>query len=301
MGVPFDLYISRASSFDVVRGEPATDESAYPAALISADEFHSLMGPAPATRKGDALYWVRHPEGDPWFAIEWTRGGHVRLSASYTHHRFLRNLGDMFDQALGMAAALEARLIEEVGGREVAATNIDGLMDPKGEYVALQAATWRHAVELLDERGHAPLEYPLGAIDSVSEPLVVHVVPERPSSFDSVRIALARDASGTRVEAVNEVALCLLGADDRRLAKVLLRPDGRWQIWPWHGQAPFARVAATVLRAAETIEDAVGGHVFLQGRPFDDALRRDVRARIDGLSVDFYTWQAECEAQAAAK
>jgi hypothetical protein len=76
--VPFDLHISRASSFDVVMGGEA---ELPPPAPISLEEFHALMDPAPAMKKSDVVSWVRHAEGDPWFAAEWiTEGGVERAS-----------------------------------------------------------------------------------------------------------------------------------------------------------------------------------------------------------------------------
>jgi len=304
--VPFDLYISRASSFELVRGEPASEkpqgffsklfsskQSASPPkppSPISAEHFHALLASAPASKQSDSVYWVRHVDGDPWFAAERKAEGHVVLSASYSHHRFLRNLGYMFDQGLLIAEALQARLFEEVGGQEVTAQNFKELIDRNGSYVELQLNTWRSVMEMLDAQAKAPLEYPIGPIDAVSEFLVFHVMPERNVTANAMRSTLGQQVPGVKAELVQENAICLIGEDDKTLAKVLLRPDGNWQIWPSRGRAPFAQLAPCVVRAAECIHAEVRGQMELCGRPFDEALRREVRARIDGLSVDFYIW-----------
>jgi hypothetical protein len=94
-------------------GEPDTEllEGAPPA--ISLEEFRECMSLAPAREIKPGEYWVRHPEGDPWFVAAWKPPGHILLSTSYTHHRFLRNLADMFDQGLAIATNFGARLSEE--------------------------------------------------------------------------------------------------------------------------------------------------------------------------------------------
>jgi hypothetical protein len=309
--VPFDLWLSRAPSFEALRGGPGTTDAsastsappspgffarlfAKPAPRthpISVAELHSLMKSAPATLEGEALYWVRHAEGDPWFAVEWKPEGHLRLSTSTTHHHFLRNLGDMFDYGLRVAGAMEARLFESVGGSEVTAENIDELLDPKGSYLAERASAWRAAIETLDTRVRAALEYPLDAADSADEFLLFQVIPKQTPSVESVRAALERDLPDARIEIVKDVAMHLVGADDEKaLAKILRLPDGDWQVWPSPGQAAFARVASAVVGAAECIHREVGGELHFRGRPFDEATRSEVRSRMGGLAVEFLAW-----------
>lgn len=304
--MPFDLYVSRAGTYGAMRGDQSagprqgffarvfSKSSAAPAsppAPITSDEFHAVMRGAPSSAKGDHLYWVHYPDGDPWFVAEWKADGRVLLSTSYSNHRYLRNFADMFDQGLRISGELNARLFEEVGEREITKSNIDSVLAPDGKYVALQVSTWRHAIAQLSEQATAPLEFPLGPIDIVSEYLLFHVVPERPIADDSVPALLAHAQEGVNVQVAQEGAWYAVDADgDKGLAKVLRRPDGKWQVWPAWGQASFPRVAATTVALAENLHRAAGGEIQFLGRPFGESLRKEIRARVGGLGVDFYEW-----------
>jgi hypothetical protein len=285
--VPFDLYVSRAATFDAMGGDPP----------IRSEEFHAVMYGAPAERKAGHLYWVRYPDGDPWFVAEWKPEGNVLLSTSYSSYRYLRNFADMFDQGLRIAGQLDARLFEEVDQSEITEENIDALLAPNGKYVALQAGTWRHAIEKISAGGNAPLEYPLGPFDIVSEYLIFHVVPERRVEDGSVAQSLERTLSGVKIEVAAEGAWCAVDTDgDTWLTKVLHRPDGKWQVWPAWGRSPFSRIAETTVAVAEQLHRMVGGEIQFLGRRFDAALRDEVRANIDGLGVDFYVWTQQLPA-----
>ena len=280
--MPFDLYISRATTFGASSPRPITSE-----------ELQGAMSGAPATRKADHVYWVRHPDGDPWFVVEW-KAGQVLLSTSYSHHRYLRNFPDMFDQGLVLAESLGARLFEEVEQREVTRSNVDELLHPDGKYVELQAGTWRGAMDRLARQANAPLEYPLGPFDVVSEYLVFHLAPARPIEDDAVPALLERATSGVKVHAAREGTWCAIEvAGERWLTKILRRADGQWQIWPAWGQSPFPGIAATTVAVAEELHRAAGGELRFLGRPYDDSLRESVHARLDGLGVDFYLWTQE--------
>jgi hypothetical protein len=274
--MPFDLILSRATG------------------PIARDHLRDVMQGAPAVRKSDDVYWVSHQDGSPWFAVEWRAEGRVVLSTSYTNPRFLRNFPDMFDLGLRLAQALGARLIEEVNSTVVTPRNIDSLLAPRGNYVELQAATWRHAVEQMATSGQAPLELPLGQVDLVGEYLVFHVVPERDTAAlaDAAVTALVTGAAAG-IEARTEGTgtwLAVEAADKQWLTRVLRRDDGAWQVWPAWGMAPFARIATTTIAIAEALAAAAGGAFLFLGLPYDDALRAEVHARRAGLGVDFYLW-----------
>jgi hypothetical protein len=267
-----------------------------PSAGITREEFHAVMRGAPATRKADDVYWVSYPDGDPWFVAEWKPDGTVLLSTSYSNARYLRNFPDMCDQAIKIARQLDARVFEEVEGREMTERNLDGFLDPSGEYVALQAGTWRHAIAQMSAQAQAPLEYPLGPIDIVSEYLLFHILPERPIEHDDVSALLQRALRAVEVEVAAEGAWSVNDAEeDRWLTKVLHRQDGKWQVWPQWGQSPFRRIAETTVAAAEHVHQAAGGEIQFLFRAFDDSLRSEVRARCDGLGVDFYTWARQLD------
>jgi hypothetical protein len=298
--MPFDLYVSRAATFDAMnqnsagrrkQGFFARMRSTPDMAPITNEEFHAVMRGAPAERKADHIYWVLTQDGDPWFAAEWKGEGNVLLSTSYSNHRYLRNFADMFDQGLRVAEELDAHLFEEVGGRETTRKNIDALLAPTADYVKLQVGTWHQAMAQLSEKAHAPLEYPLGPIDIVSEYMAFHVTPERAIEHDSVAPLFERTLKSVRVRVAQEAAWCAVDTDgDKWLTKVLHRPDGKWQVWPAWGQSGFSRIAETTLAAAEELHRMAGGDIHFLGRPFEGSLREEARARTNGLGVDFYLW-----------
>jgi len=305
--VPFDLYVSRARTFGAMRGDQSAGQKqgffarvvaklsaeaqGGPPSPITSDEFHAVMDGAPGERKSEHLYWVPHPDGDEWFVAEWKAEGNVLLSTSYSNHRYLRNFADMFDQGLRISGRLNAHLFEEVGQREITPSNIDSVLAPDGKYVGLQAGTWRAAMAQLSEQARAPLEYPLGPIDLVSEYLLFLVVPERLIGDDSVPTLLAHAQAGVNIQVAQQGAwLAVDAAGDKGLTKVLRRPDGKWQVWPAWGQASFSRIAETTVALAETLHRAVGGEIQFLGRPFDESLRKETRSRLGGLGVDFYEW-----------
>jgi hypothetical protein len=314
--VPFDLYVSRAPSFAEVTAPSPTEPglSARPGAPhsipIALEDFHALMGTAPATKSGDVAYRVRHPEGDPWFVAAWEPPGNLVLSTSYSYHRAIRNLIDMVYQGLNIARHFEARLFEEAGEEEIAAQNVDELMDVKGQYLGLHAAAFRNAMKMLDTECQAPLEYPVGPIDVVSEYFVFHVEPSRELAVDEVRAVLERQVKGAKVDvaksqhgALAEANALLLSdaTDGKRLVKALLLNDRQWQVWPAHGQAPFSRTANAALRVAESIASETQGRATFNRRAFDGALRDAVHLRVNGLGVDFLTWlQASAWGDASA-
>ena len=157
--------------------------------------------------------------------------------------------------------------------------------------VALQVGTWREAMAQLSEQARAPLEYPLGPIDMVSEYLLFHVVPARLVADDSVPALLEHAPVGVNLRVAQEGAWCAVDADgDKGLTKMLRRPDGKWQVWPAWGQASFSRIAETTVALAENLHRAAGGEIQFLGRPFDELLRKEIRSRLGGLGVEFYEW-----------
>lgn len=285
--MPYDLYVSRGVLFGV---EVGPDVPAAPAGQepIGSAEFHEALRGAPATRAGEHVYWVRHEEGDPWFAAQWEPRGQILLSTSYTHHRFLRNLGDLVDQGMALAEQLSAHLFEEVRGLEITPAMVDELLEPQGEYVQRQAATWRGGIEKMWSEGAAALEYPLGPVDLVSEYFGFHLAPAQAVGDEAVPALLER--GGVRAEAVQPGAWCGVDPEGVRLVRVLRVPDGRWQIWPAWGRAPFSRLAAATLAAAEALHALAGGDLRFLGQPFDGALREAVRGKLPGLGVEFFLW-----------
>jgi hypothetical protein len=236
------------------------------------------------------VWWAQHPGGGEWCAIELTGDGRIRLSTSYSHYRFLRNFPDLFDLGRRFAGALGGRVVEEVDGLDVTDVDLDDLLEPDGPYVALQASTFDMTRNKMNRDAMAALEYPIDAIDLVGEYCLFHLAPARRID-DAALAAAAGKLKRTELRPAGGGAWLLLRRDpERPVAKLLRRPDERWQIWPAWGHAPFSTCATAVVFLAELLHRVAGGELTFLGRPYTAALRTDVHERLDGLGVDFYRW-----------
>lgn len=286
--VPFDLFVSHASSFKAAQGKGGLFSRRPPP--IAAAAFEQVMSKVDATRRPDGDYWLRHPEDQtPWLAARLSEQGAIVLSCSYTNHRYIRNFLDAFDLGLRVAQALGASVFEEVGGEEVTAKNIDALLDAKGEYVKLQALTFQHACQQLHQAPGGPMEYPVGPQDLVGEYFVLHLTlpPEAPNTLADI---LARVSFPREPTAVTEEVALFTTESGASAAKIIVTPDRRMQVWPSHGEAPFAETAGVTLAAFEALERAYPGTATFDGRPLTDSLRSEVSQRASGLGVEFFEW-----------
>ena len=295
--MPFDLFITRGS-FEELRGATPSllarmfGKKERPKPLTS-EELAGLVENAPAKQRNENLFWVFHPEDeDPWFAAELRDPGAVVLSTSYTHHRFVRNVIDMMEHGVTMANAVGAHLFEEVTGQEITSKNLDEFVDPDKKYLQLQMATWEGAIEKVTRQANAPLEFPLGETDLVSEYSVFHLKGAE-GDLDRARAALEGLAGEIAQPGEEVLVLTTAGDDGHGLTKVLHRPDGKWQIWPVHGGAPFAECMSTTLAAAEKLAEALGGSLVFDGQPFDGELAQGVHQRAGGLGVELFLWLRE--------
>src|SRR5687768_16734741 len=103
--MPFDLWITRASSFDAAENAPEAAPAAKLGLLgrmlgggapppITEDLFRKIFGGFTSRARDDGSCWVYDPNtDDPWLAGSWRpggsgAGGHIALSASYTNPRY---------------------------------------------------------------------------------------------------------------------------------------------------------------------------------------------------------------------
>ena len=225
-----------------------------------------MMAGAPALRMTEHLFWVHHGDGSPWFTAEWRPDGTIELATSEVHSRFLRNLPDLLDQGLRMAGQLKARLFEQADGSEVVPAGLAARLRPDSAYLAVHLRRWKAAMEELGDKLLAPLDFPIGPVDTVPEFLLFHLVPARVVSLAEARAAVERAMPGIRTEVIGDDGLIIAGPEQADLfAKVLLRPDGEWLIWPIHGLVPFARVAPAVVEAERVAELVHEGGGLLVG------------------------------------
>lgn len=290
--MPFDLFLSHAEQWDAL-------ESAPP---ISPTLLESLMAGAPVGRREDGAWRVPHPnEGDPWCTMA-MRGPNLVLSASYSYRRFVRNFADMFDQALAMARHVGLRVFDEVRGTEVVAAEVNEFLTKGSSYFELVVGTFAETRRKIDQNAMAPLEYPVGPIDLVSDYFVVHVRGVGDPTTKQV-LQVIEGALGARTVTVAADRALLVHAADTRgflarslsresptaCAKILVRPDGALQVWPtWC--TSFAEGARAVLAAANATRAAFGGELTLGGRKVDDAFAAEIAERAGGLGVDMFEW-----------
>lgn len=176
---------------------------------------------------------------------------------------------------------------------------VNTLLAVTGPYVARQVDTFRLTQRRLEQEGQAPLEYPLGPVDLVSEYFVFHVPG---ASGEQVAVAL-RGALGKRVTAVSTTTFLVSAPDERGwlgrtfggapepATRVLVRDDGSAQVWPsW--RRPFAEGASVTLEVARLLGTALGTPVLFGSDVCDDAFVAELRAHIGGLGVDFYSWRS---------
>lgn len=307
--MPFDLHVARCRSFEElqhgVRAAPVPKRRRLrrtaPARQrpLSEGDFHALMSKAPGRAHGDDTYWVSDPsDGEPWFTARYVAANdpqpsHVVLSVSYGYRLFLRAMGNLVDQALRIADSLDARLFEEVKGSRITAGNVDQLFNVKGDFIRLQAETWRRGIERMDAEGQAPLEFPLGPLDAVGEYLLFQVRGGGESDLEAFRSALDDMPGDLSAEWATETAAML--HDSRAgspAVKAMLRPDGDVQVWPYYWKEPFSVVAPHTTDVALFMGDRLGAEVTLCGQPFNNALQREVRPQLAGLGVEFYEFVA---------
>jgi hypothetical protein len=269
-----------------------------PPLTIPSAEFHALMAPAPAVRQAEDLYWVHHGDGSPWFTAEWLSDGTIVLATSEVNHRFLRNLPDLLDQGLRMAGQLRAQLFEYPEGHEVVAAGLAARLQPGGPFLAHHLARWKQAMERLGDDLLAPLDFPIGPVDTVPEFLLFHLIPAKAIPIEAARAAVEQALPGSKAEVLGSDALIVSGPEEGALlAKVLLRPDGEWLIWPIHGLVPFARVAPAVVATAEAIAAEVGGEFWYAERPYE-TVKQAIHERMRGPSAAFYAWTRELSGEA---
>lgn len=259
-------------------------------------EFHGLMQhPGCTNLPGTSTYRLMHKSGVPWLLAELDtpleRPSRIRLSISLTNFKFARAWIDAFDAALDLAQHLNAHLIEGSYHSEVSAENIDEYLRADGEYAQIHMKRWHDALTEMNIHNQAPLEFPLGHLDSVSEYFCLSVqaytavTPEKLT--DELGYALRLRSASSHTGAIYDPET------QRPISKILFRADGKIQLQPFYWKEPFAMAAAETLEIAETIEQKYGGSLYFFSQPVSDELRSALKNRINSLGADFYWWVGE--------
>lgn len=261
-------------------------------------DFELVMDGAPIRKRlNDGSCWLWHPENMAWLTASWkegkeTNGGYISLAVSYGHNKFLKVWADAFALALRLARSLNARIFEDSKFIEISRDNIEELLAPHSPLVTEQAEFWKKTVAGMDAHMQAPLEFPVGPYDAVNDYFVFFLDPKKKINM---------------VDLINKLNLYIdpdslsedrFAIQDRKtnnlLSRVLLRPnDQALQIWPFYWMEPFSRVAAETLAMAISLQQELGGSLFLKEKALTPALQEEVIEHINGLGVEFFLWLNE--------
>jgi len=296
--MPFSIWVTRAPTYAQAHREAVGNLKApltTPPGEAGLDraELDDLLHVLGATaHPADHARWLRYAKtGEPWCSVFTTpfEGPlrHVELSASYSNPRFMRNMLDMFDLGLRLAERLGGKLYEETQGAEITAANIDAFLAHEGEFVKGQHAFWRSGQEQLWSSSYAPLEYPLGAIDQLSDYLQFGVATKGeppPLSALVAKLPEHLEAHPLQHSAVLE--------DRKSGAPVvrLIRVEDGVIVRPYWSHLAFEHLARETFRAVERAEALTGGEVRYLGKPASATSRKELEAHAKGLGVEYYEW-----------
>ncbi len=298
--MPYDIHVFRG-------------ERDAPTPITRAELFAVLRGlrdPDPAT--SDGRVWA---EQTPWFVADVDGDGAAVLSASYTNPDFLRLLARFGAEAVRIGEQLGARVIEEVGNHKLTTDNVD-------EIYALGSPLVMHMWETvggvwagINQQSRAPLDFPVGPFDLVSEYYMFHLRDAANPSEAAVRDVLRSALGAHRLRRERPGAFSVLASHEPpgvfarmfgraprvpELVKILARPDGVVQIWPWwdSGLASFGPLALDV---ATRLHDALGGRLTLVGAPFTDTMRAELATKFAGSLTDLWSWTQKAVRDAAGE
>jgi hypothetical protein len=285
--MPFDVWLSRCRS-----AEAFADRESSKHETFSRSDYLALMARAPAVEQPDGVFRVRRNTGEPWLTArfvprrEGSDAGDIALGSSFSSPSFVRNWLDSFDLALTLAGSLRCKVYEDFRQQEVTSGNVDALLDPRSDYVRFHRDISQATLEELNDLGGVPLEYALGGVvDKTTVPFCFHVEGARPFRVDAVRLPV----SLRMVRHGHDAAMVYEG--ELPLCRLLVRPDGKLQVWAAYGVAPFAQWANAALRIATDASSGGAGTVSLVGYGgWEGALRAEVEPLLAGLGCDFVAW-----------
>lgn len=270
--MPYCIRITNAASYEASRRSDASPP-------LDRAELVDLLAVMEATEHPeDNAYWLAHPSAnDAWCSVflHPNEGPlhSVELATSFTHPSFPRNMADMFDLALRLAERLEARVFEESRGAEITAANIDELLDPSGDLAWKLVSFWKSGRKRLLSELQAPLEFPLGAIDGMSDYFCFKFPTVEAISFESI-------AAATPAHLEAHVMASSIVLEDRAsgigVVTIGRFANGGHYVRPYWSELPFAMLARETLHAVDRVASAAG----VPATYFGSELDRDLRAQI---------------------
>lgn len=304
--MPYSVWVTRAASSDHAHSEAV---KALTGPLAPGDSSLDLPRPAfeqwltslQATRhEPDHAWWVRYPRehsaaGAPWFSVFTTpRAGplrHVELSACYSNPEFMRNMLDMHDEGFRLARRLGGSLFPEQRNELKTFADVTAFLDFDGPFVTSQFDFFRSGQEALRNTSHAPLEFPLGVIDTVPDYFRFDLrMPDVPTTLDELAPGLPAHLVA-RESPAGEVLLLMKGGRVP-LVRVILFEDGVI-VRPAWSRSQFATMARATLETIESLQRYFNAEVTYRGHGDQRvALSAELRERLTpqpgDLGVSFY-------------
>lgn len=273
-------------------------------------ELAAVLRGAREAAPGEWRVWA----GDvPWFVAYAREDGSAVLSMSYTNPAIEELVPRFGAEAARVGHALGATVVEEVGANVLTPDTVGETYAPGGALVTHLEATVRGVWAGISQECRAPLDFPVGPYDLVSEHFMFHL-RGAPDASERAVVRVLGDALGAhRVRREGNGAVSLLvehappgllrrwfggPSQERALVKVLVRPDGVVQIWPWW-DAPLAVLGPLAVDAASRLHGALGGELSFHGLPWDGAREGELRGLFTGTLTDLWLWTRRLVAEDA--
>jgi hypothetical protein len=296
--MPLSIWITRADSYAAAHSEAVKALKAPLGPVDSKllldrsalDDVLDVMNATP--HAGDRAYWLRYAKTrEPWCSVFTTPHEgplrHIELSASYSNPEFMRNMLDMFDLALSLAKGTGGRVFEETQGTLITRDNVDAFLAFEGPFVKGQHSFFKSGQRQLQQELYAPLEFPLGAIDQVSDFMVFQLAtPGEPPPLEAL---VAGVPDTLKVHALQRSAVLIDRATDRPAVWVIRAEDGV-VVRPYYGALPFQRLAAETLAMVERLEQRLGSQVRFKGKALSADARTELKRHAQGLGVELFEW-----------
>jgi hypothetical protein len=296
--MPLSIWITKADSYAAAHTEAvrALKEPLGPVdaqRLLDRGELDDLLDLMNATpHAGDHAHWLPRPKSrEAWCSVFTTPHEgplrHVELSASYSNPEFMRNMLDMFDLALAIARKTGGRVFEETAGTLITKETIDAFLSFEGAFVRGQHDFFKSGQRQLQQQSYAPLEYPLGAIDQVSDFMVFQLATKgEPPPL----AALVAGVPETLKVHTNERSAVLIDRATDKPAVWVIRVEDGVVVRPYYAALPFQRLAAETFAAVERLEQRLGAQVSHLGKIAAPDARTELKRHAQGLGVELYEW-----------
>jgi hypothetical protein len=292
--MPFDIFVTRTSLPDKEIELTASGWNFLPwkktnTNSITKAEFNSAFQSAIVRqRHADDLLWIWHELDVPWCSAELVPtdddGGYIQMSISYGNNYFMRVWKEIFEFALKIAERLGARVIEGQWKEEITRKNLLAAIEQEDEYYQHHFSCWRQTLDTLSAKNQAPLEYPIGFEDSVSEFFMFQVYPDRILPFHQIIREMSLNVDSVSTSGGSFIK----DKDGNPITRFFVNADGSFVLTPAYTFRDFCYLVPGTCDIAEQLQKHLGGTVFFNHVPFTEDLKNFVLENSKGLGIEFY-------------